>query len=262
MTAGAATLTVRGAPAVGPAVTLVQGVSLAASVREEFQHQQPEPSPGPGIVAAGSNGVSQNTRRPNYLQVQLIQDEDFGDASAVSLRPPVDENDESLVIENVLPGRYRVSVNTGIGYVSAITTGTTDLLQKPLVVAAGGTIPAIEITVRDDGAELEGTADSSKSGPAASVPQGRFAGPQDIVYVVPTDGMDSRTKVAGLNPEGSFAISQIAPGTYHVFAITNSQQMQSPSEEWLKQHESKVQVLRVVAEQKEHLHLSLITASE
>jgi hypothetical protein len=135
-------------------------------------------------------------------------------------------------------------------------------LQKPLVVGAGGTMAPVEITVRDDGAELEGTVDSSKSSPAASVPQGRFGGPQDVVYVVPIDGMDSRTKVTGLNPDGSFTIPQIAPGTYHVFAIDNSQPMQSVSEEWLKQHESKVQVLRVVAEQKEHLRLSLIAASE
>jgi hypothetical protein len=254
--------TVRGAPVAGPAVTLLQGTSVTVSVREEFQHTQAGQPPGSGIFISGRTAVPQNTRRPNYLQVNLVPDEEFSLASQVSLRPPVDENDESLVIENVLPGRYRVSVNTGLGYVSAITSGSTDLLQKPLVVGAGGTIPAMEITVRDDGAEVEGTVDSSKSSAAASVPQGRFGGPQDIVYVVPIDGMDSRTKVTGLNPDGSFTIPQIAPGTYHVFAIDNSQRMQLVSEEWLRQHESKVQALRVVAEQKEHLHLSLITASE
>jgi len=260
--AGSATLSVRGGPAVGPAVTLLQGMSVTVSVREEFKQKQTEPSPGSGIVASGPNAVPQNTRRPNYLQVNLVPDEQFGLASPVSLRPPVDENDESLLIENVLPGRYRVNVNTGIGYVAAITSGSSDLLQKPLVVGAGGTIPPLEITVRDDGAELDGTLDSSKSSAASSVPQGRFGGPQDIVYVMPIDEMDSRTKITALNPDGSFTIPQIAPGTYHVFAIDNSQRMQSVNEEWLKQHESKVQVLRMVAEQKEHLHLSLISASE
>src|SRR6202035_5375739 len=137
----------------------------------------------------------------------------------------------------------------------------TDLQQRPLVVGSGGAIPPMEIAVRDDGAELEGTLDSSKASAAAPVPQGRFGGPQDIVYVVPTDGMDSRTKVTGLNPDGSFTISQIAPGTYHIFAIEN-QAMQPVSEEWLKQHESKVQVVRLVAGQKEHMRLSLIKASE
>jgi hypothetical protein len=262
MMAGSTNFTVRGAPVAGPAMTLLQGTSVTVSVREEFQYTQAGQPPGSGIFISGPTAVPQNTRRPTNLQVNLIPDEEFSLDYQAWLRPTVNENDESLVFENVLPGRYRVRVNTGTGYVSTITSGTIDLLQKPLVVGAGGTIPPLEITVRDDGAELEGTVDSSKASVAASVPQGRFGGSQDIVYVVPTDGMDSQTKVTGLNPDGSFTIRQIAPGTYHVFAIDNSQQMQSVSEEWLKQHESKVQVLRVVVEQKEHLRLSLIAAGE
>jgi len=261
MMAGSTNFTVRGAPVAGPAVTLLQGTSVAVSVREEFQHTQAGQSPGSGILISGPAAAPQNTRRPNYLQVTLIPDEEFSLASQVSLRPPVDENDESLVIENVLPGRYRVNVTTGLGYVSAITSGSTDFLQKPLVVGAGGTIPALEITVRDDGAELDGSLDSSKASAAAPVPQSHFGEPQAIVYVVPTEGMDSRTRVAGFNPDGSFTISQIAPGTYHVFAVEN-QVMQPVSEEWLKQHESKVQVVRLVAGQKEHMPLSLVKASE
>ena len=261
MTAGAATLTVRGAPAVGPAVTLLRGVSVTVSVREEFQQKHTEPTSG-ALFPQGPTIVPQNTRRPNYLQVQLIPDEDFSLASAVSPRPPVDENDESLVIENVLPGRYRVSVTTGIGYVSAITSGSTDLLQKPLVVGAGGTIPAMEITVRDDGAELDGTLDYVKAGPGRQALQSHWDGPLGNIYVIPIDKIDSQPKLGYANADGTFTIQQIAPGTYHVFAIDNSQQMQSVSEEWLKQHESKVQVLHVVAEQKEHLRLPLIAASE
>lgn len=184
--AGSTNFTVRGAPVAGPAMTLLQGTSVALSVREEFQQKQVEPTPG-ALFPGGPTNIPQNTRRPNYLQVNLVPDEEFGLASPVSLRPPVDENDESLVIENVLPGRYRVSVNTGIGYVSAITSGSANLLQKPLVVGAGGTIPPLEITVRDDGAELEGTVDSPKASVAASIPQGRFGGPQAIVYVLPTE---------------------------------------------------------------------------
>jgi hypothetical protein len=167
MMAGSTNFTVRGAPVAGPAVTLLQGTSVTVRVREEFQHTQAGQPPGSGIFISGPTAVPQNTRRPTYLQVNLIPDEEFSLDSQAWLRPTVNENDESLVIENVLPGRYRVSVNTGIGYVSAITSGSTDLLQKPLVVGAGETIPPLEITVRDDGAELEGTVDSSKSSAAA-----------------------------------------------------------------------------------------------
>jgi hypothetical protein len=261
--AGSTNFTVRGAPVAGPAVTLLQGASLTVSLREEFQPTQTGQPPDSRIFISGPTAVPQNTRRPNYLQVNLVPDEQFSLASQVSLRPPVDENDESLVIENVLPGRYRVIVNTGLGYVSAITCGSTDLLQKPLVVGAGGTIPPMEITVRDDGAELDGTLDFVKVGPHRQELQSRWEGPLGNIYVIPTDKIDSRLKVSSANGDGTFAIQQIAPGTYHVFA-TDSRQflMQSLSEEWLKRHESEVQVLRVVAEQKEHLRLSLIAASE
>jgi hypothetical protein len=261
MMAGRTNFTVNGAPVAGPAVTLRQGISVPVSIREEFQHTQTEPPIGNFAFSSGPNTIVQNIRRPNYLQVNLVPDEEYGLASQVSLRPPVDQNDESLVIENVLPGRYRVSTNTGIGYVAAITSGSTDLLQRPLIVS-GGTIPAMEITVRDDGAELEGTLDSSKANTDPPVPQGRFGGPQGIVYVVPTDSMDSRTKLAGVDPDGSFTVQQIAPGTYHVFALENQVQIQSVTDEWLKQHEAKVQVVRMGAGQKEHLRLSLIKGSE
>jgi hypothetical protein len=262
MIAGTTNFTVRGAPVAGPAMTLLQGTSVTVSVREEFQHNQTEQPPG-ATFTRGPTAVPQNTRRPNYLQVSLAPDEQFSLASQVSLRPPVDENDESLVIENVLPGRYRVTVNTGLGYVSAITSGSTDLLQKPLVVGAGGTIPPMEITVRDDGAELDGTLDFAKVGAGRQVPQGRWDGPIGSVYVMPTDKMDSRLKVGSAKGDGTFTIQQIAPGTYHVFATDGRPfQMESVSEEWLKRHESEVQVLRVVAEQKEHLRLSLVNPSD
>jgi hypothetical protein len=262
MMAGSTSFTVRGAPVDGPAVTLLQGTSVTVSVREEFQHRETETPQGNFTFTSSPTAIPQSTRRPNYLQVSLVPDEDYGLASQTSLRPPVDQNDDSLVVENVLPGRYRVSVSAGLGYVSAITCGSTDLLQRPLVVDVGGAVPPMEITVRDDGAEVEGTVDSANVSATHAARQNRWDGPAGIVYVVPIDKMDSRSKLAGLSPDGAFTIQQIAPGTYHVFAIENSQRMQSVSEEWLSQHESKVQVVRVVAEQKEHLHLSLITLSE
>lgn len=261
--AGSTNFTVRGTPVAGPAMTLLQGTSVTVSVREEFQHAQAGQPPGSGIFISGPTAVPQNTRRPNYLQVNLIPDEEFSLDSQAWLRPTVNENDESLVFENVLPGRYRVRVNTGLGYVSAITSGSTDLLQKPLVVGAGGTIPAMEITVRDDGAELDGTLDSAKVNPGRQALQNRWDGPLGNIYVIPIDKIDSRLKVGSANGDGTFTIQQIAPGTYQVFATDGRPfQMQSVSEEWLKRHESEVQVLRVVAEQKEHLRLSLVNPSD
>ena len=117
MMAGSTNFTVRGAPVAGPAVTLLQGTAVTVSIREEFQHTQAGQSPGSGILISGPAAAPQNTRRPTYLQVNLIPDEEFSLDSQAWLRPTVNENDESLVIENVFPGRYRVRASTGLGYI-------------------------------------------------------------------------------------------------------------------------------------------------
>ena len=78
-----------------------------------------------------------NGRRPNYLQVTLVPAEGFGNRPEISLRPPAGPEDDALVLENVAPGRYRVRVDTSIGFVSSIESGGTDLQRQPLVVGAG-----------------------------------------------------------------------------------------------------------------------------
>src|SRR5260370_2781168 len=148
-------ITVRGAGLSGRSVALLPNSSITVSVKEEFQHTDTLPQGNLGF--GGARAVPENGRRPNYLQVTLLPDAEFGFAPGASLRPPTGPEDDSLVIENVQPGRYRVRVNTSIGFVSSITAGGTDLQRQPLVVGLGGSTPPIEITVRNDGAEVEGT---------------------------------------------------------------------------------------------------------
>ena len=61
------------------------------------------------------------------------------------------------MIQNVSLGRYRVHVTAQMGYVAAVSSGGLDLLHNPLVVPPGGTSSPIEITLRDDGATVDGT---------------------------------------------------------------------------------------------------------
>ena len=266
--AGQLNFTVAGAPATGPAVTLMPGSSITIDVREEFQHTQTNPSPDgftrfPGISSIGGPSVvAPNPRRPNYLQVTLVPDEQFGLSSPGFLRPPSGPDDESLVIENVLPGRYRVSVNTSTGYAASITSGSTDLLRRPLVVGIGGSTPSLEITMRDDGAEVEGKIDSANAAPTHPADNG-YNQPLGFVCLAPMDRMDDRCKIAWTNPDRTFAFQQLAPGSYRALAMDRSHpQFESLSNEILTQYESKIQVIRVAQEQKERVRLPLITASE
>jgi hypothetical protein len=258
---GMLNITVRGAALSGPAVTLLPNSSITVSVKEEFQHTDTVPQGNLGF--GGARAVPENGRRPNYLQVTLLPAEEFGFMPGASLRPPASPEDDSLVIENVHPGRYRVRVNTSIGFTSSITSGGTDLLSQPLVVGQGGSTPPIEITVRDDGAQVEGTIEGTTS---TEVRRAVFNSPgqsRGNVYFVPMSGSGGQFREAWISPDGKFQLQQLPPGAYRVLAFDRQQpDLEYASDEVMGQYDSKTRVIRVVSGQKEHLLLPLITASE
>jgi len=259
---GMSTLTVKGAAAEGPALMMLPNSSIVVSVREEFQHRETA-TQGPMVVDSIRN-ASGNGRRPGYLQVSLLPIEEFGFAPGASLRPPRGPDDDSpLMIENVQPGRYRVLVNTAIGFASSVTSNGTDLEHQPLVVALGGATPPIEITVRDDGAEVEGAIVGASTRDAAGAgfrSQGQSPG---NVYFCPTTGSSGQFRMAWVSPDGKFQLQQLPPGVYRVLAFDRQQpDLEYASEEALSKYEAKAQVIRVVAGQKEHLQLPLITQGE
>jgi hypothetical protein len=259
--AGMLNITVRGAALSGPAVTLLPNSSITVSVKEEFQRT--DTIPQGTTIFGGLRSVPENGRRHNYLQVTLVPAEEFGFAPGASLRPPTGPEDESLVIENVQPGRYRVRVNTSIGFVSSITSGGTDLQRQPLVVGLGGATPPIEITVRDDGAQVEGTIEGTTS---TEVRRAGFNSPGQLlgnVYFVPVADGGGQFSEAWVSQDGKFQLQQLPPGAYRVLAFDRQQpDLEYASDEVMGQYDSKTKVIRVVSGQKEHLRLPLITASE
>ena len=259
---GMSTLTVKGAAVEGPALMMLPNSSILVSVREEFQHRETA-TQGP-VVANGIRNASGHGRRPSYLQVSLLPIEEFGFAPGASLRQPKDPDDDSpLVIEDVQPGRYRVLVSTAIGFVSSITSNGTDLQHQPLVVALGGAAPPIEITVRDDGAEVEGTIVGASTRDAAGAGFQSQGQSQGNVYFLPMTGSGGQFRMAWVSPGATFQLQQLPPGVYRVLALDRQQpDLEYASEETLSKYESKAQVIRVVAGQKEHLQLALITQSE
>ena len=259
---GVSTLTVKGSAVGGPVMTMLPNGSIPVTVQEEFQN--------PGISAQrpmsvdGTRSSSGNEPRPSYLNVSLIPLEEFGRTPGASLRPPKGPDDDSpLVIENVQPGRYRVVVNTTIGFASSITSGGTNLLRQPLVVGEGGSPAPIEITVRDDGAEVDGAIERT---PARGGDKTGFKSPgasQGNVYFVPTDDSTGQFRVAWVSPDGTFQLHQLPPGVYQILAFDRQQpDLEYASEEAMAKYEPKPQVIRVVAGQKVRLQLPLITERE
>ena len=258
---GTSSITVSGSALSGATVTMLPNSSIAVSVKEEFQRADTAPQ---GIITLGGIRPSpENGRRPNYLQVMLVPAEELGFAPDASLRPPADPEDDSLVIENVQPGRYRVRVNTSIGFASSITSGGTDLQRETLVVGPGASTPRIEITVRDDGAEVEGVIESTTSTGVRGVGFNSPGQSPGNVYFVPMADGEGQFKEAWISPDGKFRLQQLPPGTYRVLAFDRQQpDMEYARGEAMGQYDSKAQVIRVVSGQKEHLRLPLITANE
>ena len=132
-----------------------------------------------------------------------------------------DPASEGLVIEGVPAGEYRVTTQLpGGGYVSAIRCGEKDLLESTLVIGGGAAVPAIEVTLRNDGAEIDGSivGMGARDGGSPTMPTGSGLAAVGYVYIVPARG-GGEVKSLVSQPNGEFAIQQLAPGTYRVLAF-------------------------------------------
>ena len=255
---GILNFSVHGAPVEGPAVNLIPNASLIVNVREEF-------SSGQSVFVEDSEVPAQGTlsklRRIN-LQVLLMPLEDFGSAQGGVSQPMESVREHALVIPNVSPGRYRVRVEPGIGFAASVLSGGADLLRQPLVVGMGASSAPIEVTLRDDGAEVTGTVEDPAKADRRPGQTFDFS-TQYHVYFVPVGESAGQFRQAMGGPEGSFTQMQLPPGDYRVLAFDRPQEnLPYASEEALRKLESKAQVIHVTAGQKEHLQLKPIPGSD
>src|SRR6266478_5310207 len=255
---GILNFSVRGAPIEGPAVNVIPNASLTVNVREEFSSGQsvfdeaPEEPP---------QGTLNKLRRIN-LQVLLMPLEDFGSAQGGVSQPMEGVREHTLVIPNVSPGRYRVRVEPGVGFAASVLSGGTDLLRQSLVVSLGGAGSPIEVTLRDDGAEVTGTVED----PAKTdrKPRQTFDfSTQYHVFFVPVGESAGQFRQTIGGPDGSFTQEQLPPGAYRVLAFDRAQEdLAYANEEALRKFDSKAQVIHVTAGQKERLRLKVIPGSD
>ncbi len=252
---GLETLTVKGAPGEGrtidgPRMTLVPNASIPVYMREEF------------TSAARDDGNAALRKPHDYLSMALESADDFGMGGDVPLRNPTGFGDGSLAIEGAPPGRYWVRVQSSRGYPASIRSGNLDLLHQPLIVGVGGGASPIEITMRDDTAEIDGTVEGIT--PPAPGPA-RVPGPGQArahVYCIPVADSSGRFTEIWVRPDGSFVSQGLAPGTYRVLAFDQVQgEIEYRNPEAMRAYDSKGQVVRVVGGQKERVQLQLISMS-
>jgi hypothetical protein len=244
---GMANFTVSGGPSEGPAINLIPNASLTVTVREEFQSGQSAIGESTGGADEGLLNNARQRRRVD-VEVVLMPDEEFGSGGAAASEPVENSQEYALVIPNVRPGRYRVHVQNAAGYAASVLMGGSDLLRQPLVVGIGGSSTPIEITLRDDGAEVDGQVEE--------------AAPSHI-YLLPVGESGGQFRETMSTPDGSFALSQVPPGSYCVLAFDRQQDGLAYNDaEVMRKLESKGEVIEVDAGQKQHLRLKIIAGGD
>ena len=257
---GAVQLSVAGAPAQGPSLTLTPTGSIDVHVVEEFTSTEPQLS---GAWNVGGRSIPVHGPRL-YLQISAESAEDFGQPGNSMLRPPTGANDDSLILENLAPGRYWLHLHSSRGYVAAATMGGADVLHEPFTVSPGSGTP-IEITMRDDTAELDGTVAglSVQSGTTGPTFSSRLSPPPASVNCIPAPDSTGQFEQLWVSPDGKFNLPTMAPGTYRLLA-SRSPQLNLPyrDAEAMRAYESKGQVVHLSAGQKVNVQLPAIPSTD
>jgi hypothetical protein len=255
---GAAPLSVAGAPAQGPSLTLTPTGSISVHVVEEFTADD---SRGSQTWSLGGRSVRVQGPRL-YLQISAESAEDFGQPGNSMLRPPTGANDDSLTLENLAPGRYWLHLHSSRGYVAAATMGGADVLHEPFTVSPGSSTP-IEITMRDDTAELDGSVAGMAASPAITDSAFSTPRPQAWVYCIPASDSAGQFEQLWVSPDGKFNSPTIAPGTYRLLASKNPQlNLPYRDAEAMRAYENKGQVVHLSAGQKVNVQLRAIPSAE
>jgi hypothetical protein len=253
---GALNFTVNG-PLQGPVLTVVPNSPINVHVKEQFTGQ--------------GGGPDGNFNPRGVTNVTLEPVDDFSHRMYPSQRPPSGPEDDSVVLENVQPGRYWVQVYAPRGYASSVTSGGIDLLREPLVVPWGSSVAPIEVTLRDDSAQLEGAIEGAKTSSGGSNPVAGTLNQTTTpvpfsnahVYCVPLPDSLGRFADVFVSPDGSFTAPPLPPGEYRLLAFSHPQpELEYENAEAMRTYDGKGQVVRLSAGQKQKIQLQLISPDE
>jgi hypothetical protein len=202
----------------------------------------------------------------NYAAISLLPVEQFGMRRNVMAQRMPDRPEKGLTLNNVSAGTYRLQVSTNNCYAASATWGEAEVLHSPLTVGSEGGSKPIEVTLRNDGAEVMGkvqllqSANSQKSDEGGTV---RSMEPVEFVYFVPLDESSGQLRQMQVWMDGMFDATQIAPGTYRILAFDHLKtELGAANAELMRKYETKGVVVELSASQKLRLSSPLALVSE
>ena len=158
----------------------------------------------------------------------------------------------SAALQNVEPGKYSVDLMPqGAWYVQSAQYGQTNLLYDDLSVASAGQSYAMEIVLRDDGANLTGTVKS---------PDGTAA--QATVVAVSEPASRVPAKVAYSSSQNGFTFNGLAPGEYLVYAFDHVEGLEYSNPDATQPYASQAAHVTLSPNQKTQVVLDLIRTGD
>lgn len=252
---GEVSLTVKGGPAEGPALTMTPSGSVQFNTKLDL-HAEPEASERHELFSRGERYSGFFGRTENF-SVSLETADEFVAANLAAYG--VTQHDDALTFQGVAPGSYWVRLQPERGYIASATVGEVDLLKRPLKVGPGANL-RIDVVLRDDGAGISGSLEDG---------EGRLMVPENAplpvmmsayIYCIPLPESSGQFRQATAGGDGKFDVQQMAPGGYRVLAFNRPQlQLEYQNSEAMKTYENKGQVVRLAAGQKEKIMLRVIS---
>ena len=185
----------------------VKGLQIVLQPVTEISVQVNKPAFPPPQANVGANRPVANM----VAQVQLVSAKSGDNRRYFSTRTPASQENDSLsqVIRGARPGQYRVMATAlGSGCIDSVSSGGTDLMRDLLAIEPGMSPQPIVVNVSNECATLTGTVRRQKpdSGGLALV-------------ISPSPSFNPR--LVPLQPDGSFTITNLSPGSYRVLALSD-----------------------------------------
>lgn len=230
---------VRGGPVDGQGLTLYPNLSLSVNLTPEFNSGGVAPGDGTaGSRTAGTGGFVGDPR--GYATIMLSPAEQFGMHRPLMAQPLPSDSEGGWTLSDVAAGTYWMQISTNNCYAASATWGGRDVLRHPLTVGTEGPGTPIEVTLRNDGAEVLGKVQITESGNSQNASEGPVGGPFGFVYFVPLEENAGQLRKTLLWQNGTFDEQQIAPGTYRILAFDHQHAELGPANaELLRKYESK-----------------------
>jgi len=247
---------VRGGPLEGPAVSLYSNVSLSVNITREFG---PDASADQGAIAGQRLEVNGPGR---YVSIVLRPAEQFGMEPTVMSQQEPNQPEGGITLKNVAAGTYWMQISANDCFPASATWGGGDVLHRPITIGIAGGGSPIEVTLRNDGAEVMGKVEFPERTGLQKPNETAPALPPAFVYFVPVSentGQLRQTQVwSGIIDE-----KQIAPGTYRILVFDRANtDIGNGNPEVLRKYESRGVVVELSASQTLRLSSPLTLVSE